>query len=252
MNPAGDILSQFAPSFHGFYRAITSIPFAWSLEEWSSLTVHLNSLFSSEIVDALNHLLMDVLRREGDDPESVLFIRTFLSRYISRGRPLNGYFIVCCVVEAHWTILAQALFTKPAPASRKIPEFVEAAAANKAWQRLLTEAVDSSIVGDEAYQQALASTASNAIKCFSSLLTQIEEMEAEPSEDSYAWETMSESLVSLFRYMKYRNCTHKRNRNWSLCVPQRRILWISNCTLEFNCCSAKIRQSPIILYKNQL
>ena len=197
MDLAGDILAQFAPAFHGFYRGITSIPFTWSLEEWSSLAVHLNSLFSGEVVDGLNHLLMDVLRREGDDPEKVLFIRTLLSRYISRGRPLSGYFIVCCVIEAHWTILAQALFTKPTPTSRKNPEFVEAAAANKAWQSLLTEAVDNSITGDEAYRQALTITFGNAMKSFSDLLTQIEEMDAEPSEDSYAWETMSESLVSV-------------------------------------------------------
>ena len=78
-----------------------------------------------------------------------------------------------------------------------VPEFVEAAAANKAWQSLLTEAVDNSVTGDEAYRQALTSTFGNAMKSFSDLLTQIEEMDAEPSEDSYAWETMSESLVSV-------------------------------------------------------
>ena len=193
---AFDTLAQFAPSFHGFYRAITSIPFAWSLEEWTALATHLNSLFSSEVVDGLNHLLIGVLRTEEDDPERVLFIRTFLSRYISRGRPLSGYFIVCCVIEAQWTILAQALIPKPTPSSQKVPEFVEAAAANKAWVSLLTEPIDDSIVGDEQYREALTVTVESAMKCFSNLLLQIEEMEAEPSEDSYAWETMSESLVS--------------------------------------------------------
>ena len=147
-------------------------------------------------MDGLNHLLIGILRTEEDDPERVLFIRTFLSRYISRGRPLSGYFIVCCVIEAQWTILAQAVIPKPAAASQKIPEFVEAAAANKAWVNLLTEAIDESIMGDEQYGETLTMTVENAMKCFSNLLLQIEEMEAEPSEDSYAWETMSESLVS--------------------------------------------------------
>ncbi|KAJ3555853.1 hypothetical protein NM688_g2347 [Phlebia brevispora] len=189
-----DILAQFAPSFHGFYRAITSIPFQWSLEEWTALATHLNTLFSNEVVEGLNHLLVDVLRREDDEPEKVLFIRTFLSRYISRGRPLSGYFIVCCVIEAHWTILAQALIPKPTEASSRIPESVEAAAANKAWQKLLNEAIDSSISGDEEYRQTLTATIDHSMKCFSNLLVQIEEMDTEPSEDSYAWETMSESL----------------------------------------------------------
>ena len=209
---AFDILAQFAPSFHGFYRAITSIPFAWSLEEWASLATHLNSLFSSDVVDGLNHLLVDVLRTEEADPERALFIRTFLSRYISRGRPLSGYFIVCCVIEAQWTILAQALIPKPTSYSDKVPDFVEAAAANKAWQNLLNEAIDDSITGEERYQQTLTSTIESAMKCFSNLLVQIEEMEAEPSEDSYAWETMSESLVGPNFIVLYL-CTNLTCRN---------------------------------------
>lgn len=194
-NTASDILSQFAPAFHGLYRAIISIPFAWSLDEWTSISQHLNALFSAEVVAGLNHLLIDVLHTEEDDPEGVLFIRTFLSRYISRGRPLSGYFIVCCVIEAQWTILAQALAPAPSAEDRDICDFVEAAAANKAWKALLQEPIDDSLKGSEEYRKALQMTIDSSMKCFTSLLVQIEEMEAEPSEDSYAWETMSESLV---------------------------------------------------------
>lgn len=190
--PASDILSQFAPAFHGFYRAIISAPFAWSLDEWAAVAAALNTLFSPEVVAGLNHLLLDVLRREEDDPEGVLFVRTFLSRYIARARPLSGYFILCCVIEAQWTILAQAL----APGARHadVP-FAEAAACNHAWKCLLEGAVAEALTGSEAYRDALAKTLESAMKCFTNLLMQIEEMDAEPSEDSYAWETMSESLV---------------------------------------------------------
>ena len=63
---AEDILAQFAPAFHGFYRSIISIPFAWSLHEWASLSRHLNALFDPSVVDMLNRLLVDALRREDD------------------------------------------------------------------------------------------------------------------------------------------------------------------------------------------
>lgn len=171
------------------------MPFAWSLEEWATISTHLNALFATEVVSGLNHLLVDVLQTEQNDPEQVLFIRTFLSRYISRGRPLSGYFIVCCVIEAQWTILAQALAPKAAEPDPEVSDLVEAAAANKAWKALLTEPIDDSLTGSETYRAALSMTIASAMKSFTNLLVQIEEMDTEPSEDSYAWETMSESLV---------------------------------------------------------
>lgn len=125
----------------------------------------------------------------------MLFIRTFLSRYISRGRPLSGYFILCCVIEAQWTVLAQALFPAAVAQDKEVSAFAEAAAANHAWKSLLQGPVEESLTGSEDCQAALQQTIESAMKCFTSLLVQIEEMEAEPSEDSYAWETMSESLV---------------------------------------------------------
>ena len=158
----------------------------------------MNTLFSTEVVAGLNHLLLNVLRTEEDDPDGVLFIRTFLSRYISRGRPLSGYFIVCCVIEAQWTILAQALTTAVTNEDQCKTAYVEAAAANKAWKALLQEPVEDSAKESSEYMSALQSTLESSMKCFTNLLVQMEELEAEPSEDSYAWETMSESLVSSF------------------------------------------------------
>lgn len=155
----------------------------------------MNSLFSTEVVAGLNHLLLNVLRTEEEDPDGVVFIRTFLSRYMSRGRPLSGYFIVCCVIEAQWTILAQALTSATPDEDQCTPALVEAAAANKAWKALLREPTDESLAGSENYRNVLRTTIESSMKCFTNLLVQIEEMEAEPSEDSYAWETMSESLV---------------------------------------------------------
>ena len=145
-----------------------------------------------EVVEHLNRLLIDILKTE-EDPDKVHFVQTLLARYISRGRPLTGYFLVCCVLEAQWTTLAQAL-TKTEP-SETHPQFAEAAAANMAWQSLLQQSIDAPSQ-DENFQNTVRQTMENAMQTFSNLLVQIEAMDRMPSEDSYAWETMSESLVS--------------------------------------------------------
>ncbi|KAH8099528.1 atypical/PIKK/PI4K protein kinase [Cristinia sonorae] len=191
---AEDVLTQFAPAFHGFYRSIISIPFGWSLQEWSSLSSHLNELFDSAVVDRLNRLLVDALRGEDQDVEKLHFIQTLLARYVARGRPLSGYFTVCCVIEALWTTLAQALLPSHKPHSSSHPNFVEAAAANKAWQSLLHHSIELITVPKTEYNDVVLRVMENAMQCFTSLLVQIEEMDVEPSEDTYAWETMSESL----------------------------------------------------------
>jgi phosphatidylinositol 4-kinase len=48
----------------------------------------------------------------------------------------------------------------------------------------------------EVTEHTLRETVTYAMQCFTDLLTQLEEMDSEPSVDTYAWETMSESLVS--------------------------------------------------------
>jgi phosphatidylinositol 4-kinase len=39
------------------------------------------------------------------------------------------------------------------------------------------------------------------MQCFTDLVVQVEEMESEPSVDTYTWETMSESLVIIFIFL---------------------------------------------------
>ena len=224
---AVDILTQIAPAFHGFYRAIISVSFNWSINEWSTLAGVLNALFDVSVADRLNRLLIDVIPSDTteDDIDQIRYIQTFFSRYVARGRPLNGYFIVCCVTEAEWTILAQAVGNTTTASNPGFPDFVEAAAANKAWQALLRSAVGENAAVDEDCQQTLKMTRMYAMKSFSSLLVQIEELDTEPSEDSYAWETMSESLVGRLCDWGYHTTQSTCRRNWPPYVQLRWGSW---------------------------
>jgi len=191
---AADVLSQFAPAFHGFYRAIISTPFSWRLEDWHGLSEHLNVLFATDVIERLNCLLVDSLQSE-QDTSNLYYIQTLLSRYVTRGRPLNGYFFVCCLTEAQWTILAQTLCPPKDPTKPGRQSKAEAAAANKAWSSLTRHVPDNLDHLDSILCNALKETLVLSTRCFTDLLVQIEEMESEPSLDSYAWETLSESLV---------------------------------------------------------
>lgn len=187
-----DILTQFTPALHGFYRAIISTTYPWSSSQWEQLSTHLNDLVASDNLDRLNRLLVDIHQEEDASPEVIHFIQTFLARYISRGRPLSGYFLVCCVIETQWTVLAQALIPGQTITSGQI---VEADAANKAWLSLMRQPVLGLHITDRKTREILKSTMRYSMQCFTDLLCQIEEMDSEPTLDTYAWETMSESLV---------------------------------------------------------
>ncbi len=187
-----DVLTQIMPSLHGFYRAISSTSFSWSLSQWQTLTLYLRKLCSPSIIDRLNHLAVDILQKENADANTFRHVQTLVSRYVAQGRPLSGYFVVCCVLETKWTVLAQALAP---PMSTRNP-VVEAAAANKAWLSLTRSAARELEIEDQDIKDLLKLTIKYAMQCFTDLLTQIEEMEVEPVIDTYAWETMSESLVS--------------------------------------------------------
>lgn len=189
---AVDILTHLAPALHGLYRAISSTPFPWSLSQWQQITQCLNELRGPSIVDKLNHIPTGILRDEDAHSDDLQFIQTFISRYISNGRPLSGFFVVCCVIEMQWTILAQALAP---PRSTDLKKVSEAAAANRAWSTLMHDAALQIDVTQADATEALRATIAYAMQCFADLLVQIEEMEAEPSMDTYAWETMSESIV---------------------------------------------------------
>lgn len=159
------------------------------------------------VVDRLNRLLLEVLPSEEEDIDEVNFISTFVSRYISRGRPLNGYFTVCCVTEASWTILAQALGHSHVSAHPMSPPATEAAAANKAWQMLSRNSTRDAVFSEPKYRAQLRTTLDNAMQSFTDLLEQVERSDFEPSEDSYAWETMSETLVCYVRSRSvYQRC----------------------------------------------
>src|SRR6266481_5137035 len=69
---ATDVISQFAPSFHGFYRAIISTPFPWLLTEWHSISLNMSALFASAVVERLNNLLIESSRLTENDPEEAL------------------------------------------------------------------------------------------------------------------------------------------------------------------------------------
>jgi phosphatidylinositol 4-kinase len=193
--PAAEILSQFAPAFHGFYRALMSTTYRWTPRQWARLAKNLNPLFDHQSIEALNRLVIDIVQLEETDPEAIQFATTLLARYVSRGRPLSGYFLICCVIEVQWTVLTQALI--PLDLGAEATHFNEAAAANHAWASLFRSSVATVAKADKAFAAALEASKELSMECFTDILVQIEDMETVPSQDSYASETMSESLVSL-------------------------------------------------------
>jgi phosphatidylinositol 4-kinase len=100
-----DVLTHFTPSIHGLYRAITSTLYPWTASQWRLLSESLQSLVATPVLERINHLLLDAT--------SIAYCHTFISRYMAFGRPLSGYFTICCVMEMEWTVLAQALASAP-------------------------------------------------------------------------------------------------------------------------------------------
>jgi len=191
---AAEILSQFAPAFHGFYRALISTTYRWMPQHWARLSRNLNPLFDQHSIEALNRLVTDIVQLEETDPEDIQFVTTLLARYVSRGRPLSGYFLICCVTEIQWTVLTQALI--PLELGAEEIQFNEAAAANYAWASLLRSPLATAAKTDRNFAAAAEASKELSMECFTDLLVQIEEMDTVPSQDAYASETMSESLVS--------------------------------------------------------
>lgn len=181
-------------------------------------------LVTPDILDRLHRLLIDINHEEDANANIIQFIQTFLARYISRSRPLSGYFLVCCVIETQWTALAQALAPAQSDTMACNKTIVEAAAANKAWLFLMRKAVNIDLdMVDESTKETLGMTLRYAMECFSDLLIQIGEMDSEPSIDTYAWETMSESLVCSFLFFSWSGTIHADfiGRNWLRCVVLR-------------------------------
>ncbi|KAL4067760.1 hypothetical protein J3A83DRAFT_4359655 [Scleroderma citrinum] len=191
------VLTQLAPSVHGLYRAITSTIYPWTTSQWLLLSQALDGLVEDPVLERINRLRLEI-HQETDthadsDASTFLFCDTFISRYIAAGRPFSGYFIVCCVMEMQWTALAQSLIPVPAEGIKYGGLIKEAAAANRAWLNLMKTATQKLAI-DKEIAEALRSTVKGALQCFNDLLAQMEDMETDPPVDTYAWETMSESL----------------------------------------------------------
>lgn len=180
-----EVISHAAPAFHGLYRAVISTPFSWSITEWLQLSQTLSELLDADLVEHFG----DHLAAAIDSPRE----QAILSRYITANRPLTGYFILCCIMEIEWTVLAQNLQTTQV-STVQVGE--EAAAANAAWGALASKKVASPPQVRRDIGEGLRKSIDVAMQCFTDLLTQMESLETEPSSDTYAWETMAESIVS--------------------------------------------------------
>ncbi|GJJ07619.1 hypothetical protein Clacol_001823 [Clathrus columnatus] len=189
---AANIISQFAPSFHGFYRAVISTPFPWSLAEWHDLSLNISDLFLPQVVERLNNLLVELAKHTDEVGDEERFVHRLLARYVSNGRPLTGYFSVCCVIEIQGTVLAQCLCPPENLDPLQAPE--EAAAANAVWSTLISVSAKVLDIEDQNIKDTLHTIMESALRCYTDLLLQLEELEGEPSLDTYAWETMSESI----------------------------------------------------------
>ena len=180
-----EVISHAAPAFHGLYRAVISTSFSWSITEWLQLSQALSDLLDADLVEHFgNHLTAAI-----DSPQE----QAILSRYIAANRPLTGYFVLCCIMEIEWTVLAQSLQTTE---ECTIHTEEEAAAANAAWSALTSKKVTSPPQVKKDIGEGLRQSINVAMQCFTDLLAQMESLETEPSSDTYAWETMAESVVS--------------------------------------------------------
>lgn len=155
----------------------------------------MSDLFLPNVVERLNDLLVELAKHtDKDDGEEERFVHSLLTRYVSNGRPLTGYFSVCCVIEIQGTVLAQCLC--PPEDSDPLQVLEEAAAANAVWSTLILQPAKVLEIEDQHIRDTLHKTMESALRCYTDLVLQLEELEGEPSLDTYAWETMSESIVS--------------------------------------------------------
>ncbi|KAG8878350.1 phosphatidylinositol-4- kinase [Tulasnella sp. 331] len=133
---------------------------------------------------------------------SQAFVLALVLRYVEAERPLSGYFLVCSLTEIQWVLLGQVLAPTAVGAGsssikqsiKDTEEYEEAAAANDAWSSLVRDTAVHLDLEAKGAEAALQTTLASAMKCFEDLLIQIEEMDVEPSMETYAYETMAESL----------------------------------------------------------
>jgi phosphatidylinositol 4-kinase A len=196
--PAVEAISHVAPAFHGFYRAVVCTPFNWTLPEWESLATGIASLFGPTATDHFNNLAISFLETDDTDSPSTIYLQMFISRYLNVGRPLTGYFMICCVVEIQWVVLSQT-FSKTIPSSDESIQLDAgrgtAEAANTAWGDLTRGLLKYEGVLDDSSKECLESTLCGSMLLFTELVSHLNGMGADTSLETYAWETMAETLV---------------------------------------------------------
>ncbi|KAG8734179.1 phosphatidylinositol-4- kinase, partial [Ceratobasidium sp. 423] len=197
--PAAEVIIHVSPAFHGLYRAVTATPFPWKLSEWLACSKALASLFSARLVERLNAIVEEFLQRAEEDPALSLYVQTFLARYKANERPLSGYFAICSIVEIQWTALAQALvppvFDSNTQKQRSASALTDdAEASNMAWATLMRQKGHDIDNTQQRAKQHLQQTVVHTMKYFNDLLMQVEDMDDDPDNDTYTWETMSETL----------------------------------------------------------
>lgn len=189
-------MTQIAPSLHGLYRAIITTPYPWALAQVQQLSTQANALLAPDMLGRLNRLPADLASDQTLSPECLKYISTFAERYDSKARRLSGYFLMCCIMEVQWTTLAQALMPssiKIAPSSTKA---IEGAAADNAWTALSDKKCEVNVTATEArLREIIKATIDKSMKSFTELTLQFDEDQT--TIETYALETMAESLVSL-------------------------------------------------------
>lgn len=201
---AAEVIIHVSPAFHGLYRAVTATPFPWQLSEWLACSKALASLLSARLVERLNAIVEEFLQRAEEDPALSLYVQTFLARYKASERPLSGYFAICSIVEIQWTALAQVLspplFDSNAQKKKSPSDALtdDAEASNMAWATLMRQKGHDLDSAQRGAKEHLQQTVVHTMKYFNDLLMQVEDMEDDPDNDTYTWETMSETLVGIF------------------------------------------------------
>ena len=148
-------------------------------------------LFSAGVVEHLNAALTVDLDQED---ESIRYSSALLTRYRSSGRPLSGNLIICGLLECYSTILAQAL--AQGGSKNDTSNSVGPVAANAAWDALLNAPVMNALTLSDGVRESLRWSSSTALQCFTDIIGFAQAMIGDSHADSYAFEILSESLVS--------------------------------------------------------
>lgn len=199
----------------------------------------------------------DAIHEDPADPDAIgndrprpskAFVTGLVLRYLEAERPLSGYFLVCSLTEIQWVVLGQVLASPVASSTSSTSEETnaqaslseihayqrnledDAAAANDAWANLVNGPANVEFNSEEggnavkdpelwSIQKTLRSTLDHAMETFEDLLVQLDEMDVEPSMETYAYETMAENLVCRHFYCAREVNDSSLSRNSPPCAP---------------------------------